>query len=147
MESSQKEATPALDADAPLIPVRRVAAWVLLAGVCILGTISFYLIIKMSQRRSDFYAIAVRHFLVVVGLPMAALAAMFVVLLFRVVTGGNISVSVLGLKFEGAAGPVIMWVICFLAIVLAFDRLWNEVYEGPMGSVIGINPWWQRRCE
>jgi hypothetical protein len=132
----QNENAADADEDAALSAARRVAAWLLVAGIFVLGTLAFALIIYMSRRQADFYAISVRHFLVVVGLPLAALASIFVVLLFRVVAGGQISVSLLGLKFEGASGPVIMWVICFLAIVLAFYMLWDKTYTGPVGSTI-----------
>ena len=124
------------DEDTALFEARRVAARLLVAGIFVLGTLAFVLIIYMARKQPDFYAISVRHFLVVVGLPLAALASIFVVLLFRVVAGGQISVSLLGLKFEGASGPVIMWVICFLAIVLAFNTLWDKIYTGPVSSTI-----------
>jgi len=100
------------DDDPSLSAARRLAAWLFVAGIFVLGSLAFILI-----------------------------ASIFVVLLFRVVAGGQISVSLLGLKFEGASGPVIMWAICFLAIVLAFYMLWDKTYTGPVsGTIFQLHP-------
>lgn len=63
------------------------------------------------------------HFTALVGLPAAFGAAFVVVALFRTVEG-RIVFSALGFKFEGASGPIVMWVLCFLAIVAAIKALW-----------------------
>jgi len=39
-------------------------------------------------------------------------------------TEGQIKFDALGFHFEGASGPIVMWVICFLAITLAIKVLW-----------------------
>jgi len=63
------------------------------------------------------------HFPAVVGLPLAALLSIWIVLIFR--SGyGPIELTVLGFKFRGSSGPIIMWVLCFLAITLAIKILW-----------------------
>jgi hypothetical protein len=141
MSLEDKKAASDEDPDVALVGARRVAVWIYVFGMLVIGGLSFLLILLMARAKLDFYARAVQHFPVVVGLPLAALASIFVVLLFRVVSGGKISVSVLGLKFEGAAGPVLMWVICFLSIVLAFNTLWDKKYAGPVSDVIhGLYP-------
>lgn len=63
------------------------------------------------------------HFPAVVGLPLAALLSLWIVLILR---GGYgpIELSVLGFRFRGASGPIIMWVLCFLAITFAIKILW-----------------------
>jgi hypothetical protein len=136
MSSQNKEGGADQDLDDGLGRARNVATWGYVVGILVIGCISFWLVFQMAKERRDFYAISVQHFPVVIGLPLAALAAIFVVLVFKVVSGGKISVSMLGLKFEGAAGPVIMWVICFLAIVLAFNTLWDKAYNGPVSKFI-----------
>lgn len=67
--------------------------------------------------------VAFDHFPATVGLPAAAAGSLIICTLFRTVEG-KITFSVLGLKFEGASGPIIMWVICFLAITLGIHSLW-----------------------
>jgi hypothetical protein len=61
----------------------------------------------------------------VIGLPSAAVAALFVVLVLRTVAG-DIEFKVPGLEFRGASGPIIMWVMCFLAITTAIRWLWTS---------------------
>ena len=48
--------------------------------------------------------------------------SLFVVLMLKF-SSGPIEFEVIGFKFKGASGPIIMWVICFLVIVLAFSLL------------------------
>lgn len=63
------------------------------------------------------------HFAAVVGLPMAALLSAFIVVGLRH-SEGPIKFEALGMKFEGASGQVILWVICFLSIAAAIKLLW-----------------------
>ena len=63
------------------------------------------------------------HFAAVVGLPMAALLSAFIVVGLRH-SEGPIKFETLGMKFEGASGQVILWIICFLSIALAIKLLW-----------------------
>ncbi len=63
------------------------------------------------------------HFAAVVGLPMAALLSAFIVVGLRH-SEGPIKFEGLGMKFEGASGQVVLWVICFLSIAAAIRLLW-----------------------
>ena len=63
------------------------------------------------------------HFTVMVGLPSAAAGAFIVVSLFRQ-SEGPITIKGLGFELQGAAGPVVLWVLCFLAISVAIHLLW-----------------------
>ena len=79
-------------------------------------------------RNGVFAPILESHFKATVGLPLAALAALCLVFLLRA-TSGPIELEVLGFKFKGASGPLIMWVVVFLAIVLAIQTLWKDKGE------------------
>jgi hypothetical protein len=59
-----------------------------------------------------------QHCAVIVGLPVAGVFLFLVVFPFKQ-TDGPIEFEALTLKFWGAAGPVILWVLCFLAITVA----------------------------
>lgn len=63
------------------------------------------------------------NFVVIIGLPLAALAALLLVLFLRQ-TQGPIEFEGLGFSFKGASGPVILWILCYLAFVLSFKLLW-----------------------
>lgn len=64
------------------------------------------------------------HIPTIIGLPFAALASLLLVLVLRTVAG-NIELKALGIEFKGAAGPIIMWILCFLAITLAIAKTWG----------------------
>jgi magnesium-transporting ATPase (P-type) len=63
------------------------------------------------------------HFAATIGLFLAAIAALCLVFLLKYTTG-PIEFEGLGFKFKGASGPIIMWVICFLAISVAIEINW-----------------------
>ena len=63
------------------------------------------------------------HYAFFVGLPFAGLLAHFLVGTMEN-TRGKIELELLGLKFKGASGPIIMWVLVFLAIVLGIRLIW-----------------------
>jgi hypothetical protein len=65
----------------------------------------------------------VDHFPATVGIPVAAVFAFVVVALFES-TAGNVKFEAAFLKFDGAAGPIIMWILCFLSIIWAIKLLW-----------------------
>ena|SRR5215471_14691072 len=64
------------------------------------------------------------HLPSVLGLPCAAIAALVIVLVLRTVSGA-IEFKVVGLELKGAAGPIIMWVVCFLAMAWAIGHTWE----------------------
>jgi hypothetical protein len=64
------------------------------------------------------------HFAAIVGLPAAAVGSLFLVLVLRLTTG-PIEVEIPGLKFKGAAAPIVFWLVCFLAMAYAIRMLWS----------------------
>ena len=52
----------------------------------------------------------------------AATFSLLVVLLLRF-TAGNIDFDAWGLKFKGSSGPIIFWVLCFLASVYGITKI------------------------
>jgi hypothetical protein len=63
------------------------------------------------------------RFPAVVGLPFAAALSLVLVIVLRS-TSGPIEFEAFGLKFKGAAGPIIFWVITFLSVSAAIKMLW-----------------------
>ncbi len=64
------------------------------------------------------------HYVFFVGLPFAGLLAHFLVGTLEN-TRGRIEFEVLGMKFRGASGPIVMWVVVFLTITLAIRLVWE----------------------
>lgn len=97
-----------------------IAAWSGLALALTLAARFVYL--EWNDR--GMYDLMLRHFPAIIGIPVAAFAAFVLVALFRT-SDGTIKVTVSKLAFEGASGPIIMWAICFLVIVLGVSLLWK----------------------
>lgn len=64
------------------------------------------------------------HYVFFVGVPFAGLIAHFLVGTLEN-TRGKIEFEVLGMKFKGASGPIVMWVLVFLAIIFAIRLVWE----------------------
>lgn len=57
-----------------------------------------------------------------IATSFAAAIALLVVLSLRYVAG-EIEFEAIGFKFKGASGPVVLWVLCFLAVVVGLYAL------------------------
>lgn len=78
----------------------------------------------IANFRSDWQIQILReHYAAIVGLPSAAAGAFVMVTLFRQVSG-TIRISFGGLSLEGASGPILLWVVCFIAMALAIKMIW-----------------------
>jgi hypothetical protein len=102
--------------------LRLVLGWVIVTAVTLF---SFVLVLMIRKGfYSTFYSdIASQHFAATVGLPMGAVAALFIVLVLRA-TSGPLEFEAIGLKFKGASGPIVLWLMCFLGIAAAIKWLW-----------------------
>lgn len=72
---------------------------------------------------TEFGAVAMTHFKAIVGLPAATMTALILVLILKQ-SAGPIEFKGLSFEFKGTSGEVILWVVCFLAIVFSIDKLW-----------------------
>ncbi|MFT3827976.1 MAG: hypothetical protein QM731_28925 [Chitinophagaceae bacterium] len=99
-------------------------AWVAAILISLFSIYVFFIMAKRGYDSQIWLPIAQKHFAAVVGLPMAAIAALFLVLVLEYVSG-KIEFEIVGLKFKGAAGQIVFWVFCFLAIVMSIKLLWS----------------------
>ena len=110
----------------PEAPFQRVLKWLILTGIAIafvgyFGWI-FYCIYFLPEH---WIVVGMREqYAVTVSLPFAAVVALFVVLLLQF-SSGPIEFEALGFKFKGAAGPIVLWVLCLIALVAAIKVLWH----------------------
>jgi hypothetical protein len=65
------------------------------------------------------------QFRVIVCLPAAGLFAFLIIAIFQVAVG-QMQFKAFGIEFAGAAGPVIIWILAFLAIARMIERLWKK---------------------
>jgi hypothetical protein len=71
-----------------------------------------------------------RHFAATIGLPAAAAGAFVIIAVIRQ-TDGPLEFEALGVKFRGASGPIILWVLCFAAMAAGIWLLWPSSPKNP----------------
>ena len=91
--------------------------------VFVLFSASLLILLYQEWRNPELRSMVTSHFPAVIGIPAAGVFSFLVVALFEG-TAGKVKFEVLTVKFEGAAGPIIMWMFCFLATVLGIRTLW-----------------------
>lgn len=97
--------------------------------ICIMGTTAillfslFILIMSSAVYRARLVDFIFAQAPVAIGVPFCGTIAMFVVLMLRA-TQGPVEFEAVGFKFRGASGPIVMWVLCFLAAIVATKLLW-----------------------
>ena len=110
-------------------PAHSTEEWIRLTafGFAVVAVLGAAIVLSLTIRVVVFQAWdwkeILTKFAAVIGLPGAAAVA-FVLVVFLRQTDGPIEFEGLGFKFSGAAGQVIMWVICFLAIAGAIKLLY-----------------------
>ena len=104
---------------------RTVALWIAVAFILCGGLVGVtFLITAFVMDFATFsHMLLIEHFTVVVGLPSAGALAFVVVTLFRQ-GEGPITIKGMGFEIQGAAGPVVLWVLCFLATYGGIKLLW-----------------------
>lgn len=65
-----------------------------------------------------------QHYGATMCVPFAGFAALGLVLHLESRSEQPIEFTALGFQFKGASGPVVLWVVCFLALALCIKLLW-----------------------
>ena len=99
------------------------AKWMAISGSVFLGFLYLYWLGWSLSYDQTIINTFYEHLRAVVGVPGAIITAFVLVTVLEQVSG-PIEFEVLGFKLKGAAGPVILWVVCFLAIILGVKVLW-----------------------
>src|SRR5438552_10174542 len=103
--------------------MKRVFQYAVLGGALLFGAAWLKAIFDSGLHDESLYRELLKHTAASVGLPLAALAALCLVVLLEIYSG-DIEFEGFGFKFKGASGPVILWVLCFLSMVAAIRALW-----------------------
>ena len=111
--------------------LRRLVTWTGVVGTGVLTSFFFAFLAYQSLRgglepTNWLIHLTRDHYAALVGTPMSAISAFCIVSLLKV-TSGPIEFEAFGLKFHGASGPIILWVICFLSVTAAFHLLWTDL--------------------
>ena len=110
------------------VKLRKVASWGTVLGTLVLGGfLSTFLLIqtfKPTDPNTNWLITQLKqHFAATVGIPLSALLAFCIVTLLRATTG-PIEIESTFIKFRGASGPIIFWILCFIVIIIGVKLLW-----------------------
>jgi hypothetical protein len=84
---------------------------------------SMLLLLYQEWRNPELRNLVVERFPAVIGIPAAGVFSFLLVELFEK-TAGTVKFEAFTIKFEGAAGPIIMWVFCLVTITMCIRALW-----------------------
>ncbi len=96
-------------------------ATIIVAGL--LAVVYLFWIIWGFNYDKRFIDIMYEHLAAVIGVPGSIIVAFLLVSVLENVSGA-IKFEGLGFKFEGASGPIVMWVIVFLSLIGGIRLLW-----------------------
>ncbi len=100
-----------------------VAFWFAVAAALGGAAVYGFTLMVIAQQFQFWQEVLHEHFAAIIGLP-GAVAIAFLIVVFLRQTSGPIEFEGLGFKFKGAAGQVVMWVVCFLAMAVAIKLVW-----------------------
>jgi hypothetical protein len=101
--------------------LRILAAWIAILGTSVfVGCFFGFLVCNYKE----LLPIGMKHFAATICLPLAAIGAVCLVLSLKAYTG-PIEIEAFKVKFRGASGPIILWILCFLAMVFSIWLLWK----------------------
>jgi hypothetical protein len=102
-----------------------IMSWVVIVILVGFGVFAMFGLARVHTTAGNFWLCLIyEQFPTVVALPMAGLGALFVTLVLKI-SAGDLSFEIAGLKFKGAAAPIVFWVICFLSISTSIGLLWQ----------------------
>ncbi len=104
--------------------VNRLLGVLLWAGF-FFGLIAFQVLYGDEQPKTWLLQTVQQYPAATIGIGISAITAFFVVAVLEL-TAGSVQFEVIGFKFQGAAGQVVLWMLCFLSIVFAMVILWNK---------------------
>jgi FtsH-binding integral membrane protein len=103
--------------------IRKTAFWFAVAAVLGAAVVFAFALLVVQQQYTKWEETLEKHFAAIIGLPGAAAVA-FVLVIFLRQAEGPVEFEGLGFKVKGAAGQVLMWVLCFLSIAAAIKLVW-----------------------
>jgi hypothetical protein len=99
-----------------------ILAAILISFQIIVSGSMFYVMLRIPGL---FETILREHFAGILGTTMAVMTAMVIVVIFRVAAGPIEFDTPFGFKFKGASGPVVLWILTYLAGVTGMAALWK----------------------
>ncbi len=82
----------------------------------------------VTDASPEYTTLVMKNYRIFFCMPYAAFFAYYLVVTLEKASG-DIKVKFFGFEFEGAAGPLLFWLLIFLAILFGFDRFWVQAWE------------------
>ena len=122
---ADQQETPPVAVSATLPPyLRRFVLWGISLGGGAIGVSYLAFIVYWTWQEEGWVKDVIKeHFAATIGLPVAGVGAFLLVQVLQI-SAGKIEFEAFGLKFRGASGPVVLWVVCFMAVALSVRLLW-----------------------
>lgn len=120
------DSAPATAASSSPPPLIRKAVTLLSLGFGpVLALVTYYpLVLAVLEHQQWLYVIFSEHYDVIFGLPSAALLS-FMIVVISEARFDSIEIEISNVvKFRGASGPIILWILCFLSVTFAIKLLW-----------------------
>jgi len=113
--------------------IQRVMSWIIVSVLTVFGLAAMIGLFTVARTPGSFWQEMIQsQFAVIVGLPIAGFGALFITLVLRI-SSGPIEFEAGPIRFKGGSAPIVFWVLCFMAMVLATKLLW--VTPGSLESV------------
>ncbi len=111
--------------------LKKCAKWGVVIGTALwTGFFFTFLVISAlfptALPKSWFLDMILEHPSGTIGIAISAISAFSVVVVLDVFARDPIEIRFWQFEVKGAAGPVILWVLCFLALVLGGEILWDN---------------------
>lgn len=105
--------------------LKKLVNWAFFISAFVYSIFHAYFVISNGLRTPEWLMQLVReHYAVVVVLPFAGYAALGLVLLLESRSENPLEFKAIGFEFKGASGPIVLWVLCLLAIAACIKMLW-----------------------
>lgn len=122
---------PSLAANGTPSSVRAAATWGVILGTALWSLFFFgYVIVgalwPAAIPDSWFLRLVTEHPGGTLGVAISAVSAFSVVAVLDVLARDPLEIKFLGFELKGAAGPVLLWVVCFLAMIAGGSALWDK---------------------
>jgi hypothetical protein len=106
--------------------LRKLINWTLFTGAALYSAFHAGFVVWHTVRGTEqLTKVAFDHFPALVGLPFAGYGALALVLLLEARSEEPIEIKGFGFEFKGASGPVILWILCFVAIAACVKLTWQ----------------------
>jgi hypothetical protein len=89
---------------------------------CLIVAVLFWLLVT-EWYNASLRQFVITHFVAIIGIPAAAVFAFLIVALFET-KDGQVKFTIATVTFDGAGGPIVMWLLCFLSITISLRLLW-----------------------